>query len=169
MAKLFKRSCVITLLFSALWLSGCINPPDYPEKPEIEFIRASQTVVNQLDTFSLTFRFQDGDGDLGFITDAQLACNLCDNSCLDDPDMNLFITNSRTGCLVNNYYIPFIPEEGLTAAISGEIKVHLFDCCQGCRPVPGHTDTVHYRIQIKDRAGHLSNAIQSPPIHLRCN
>lgn len=52
-------------------LTGCLTPPDYPDKPSIEFKRleiirnVQPRPTGTIDTLKITIGFQDGNGDLG--------------------------------------------------------------------------------------------------------
>jgi hypothetical protein len=58
----------LAVLFTALALGSCFDPPEFPNVPEIEFadIRFVEgNATNRTDSLILTLRFKDGDGDLG--------------------------------------------------------------------------------------------------------
>lgn len=118
--------------------------------------------IFQEDSLFVTFRFEDGDGDLGR-TD-------------QEPDNNIFFIDERTGTLDNTFAIPTLPADGAGNGVEGQIRILLFSTCciypDGSDPcVPNDQyplDTVQYRIYIKDRAGHTSNEILTPPIILLC-
>ena len=140
------------ILVILIVFSGCIKPPEYPEAPEIGVVSISNNIISQLDTITITVEFTDGDGDIGYNTLDTSKCNLCDSSCLDHPTLNLFLFDSRTGC-VTPYNVPFIPEKGSSEAISGEISIvspGIF-----CVPKSGIVgdnppfDTLVYYIQLK--------------------
>ena len=153
-------------LSSGLWF--CVQPPNYPVEPEIEFMSLSKDVMFQTrfgqDSVLITFSFTDGDGDLGF----------------NDTTASIFITDGRDDFSKPSYRIPFIEEEGAGNGISGEISILVpTTCCiypasSGIPPcdtspsAPQFTDTVFYKIQIKDRAGNFSNEIETGPITLIC-
>ncbi len=157
------------LLLTALALfQYCIQPPDYPDEPVIEFKSLSNNVFYQNtfgeDSVVVTFGFTDGDGDLGFKDDQQ----------------SIFIVDGRDTFEKPAYRIPYVEQQGAGNGISGEIYMTVpISCCiydksTGVPPcdtstlAPQMLDTVFYTIQIKDRAGHLSNKIQTSPITLIC-
>ena len=139
---------------------GCIEPPDYPVEPVIEFVEMTRTsVVGQtipedpnraLDTLYITFAFTDGDGDLG-----------------GGDSSNVFLRDSRLGNAGESYFVDDIPDAGVTNGISGEMTVMIPEIF--CFPNSQPRDTLIYTIQIIDRAGNLSNEIQTPPIELICD
>lgn len=164
------------LILTLFVLGGCISPPDYPDEPEIEFLSLSRTQVGQqLDTLRVEFRFQDGDGDLGFESYDSSTCNPCDTSCLEHPTQSIYLFDNRTGCLVG-FNTPYIPPKGSSDAISGKVSLVIPPICcipeNGFACAPSTTepfDTVIYSIQMRDRAGHLSNRIDLPPVVISCN
>ncbi len=156
---------------SLLLLAGCADPPNYPIEPEIEYISTSPTTVVQAgrnataDTVRIRFSFTDGDGDLGFE---------------DNEPKDIILTDSRDG-LTQEFSFPVIPEQGVGNGISGEATVLIVNnasagfCCtfpNGAPPcTPSEmfpTDTVSFTLQIRDRAGNLSNKVQTERITILC-
>ena len=144
----------------------CLDAPDYPDEPFIEFISVSKDTLQQgifmQDSLTVTFRFQDGDGDIG--REHQADAN------------NVFFIDERTGTLDNTFGIPAIPVEGAGNGVEGTVKILLFSTCclytDGTDPCVPHPevafDTVQYRIYMTDQANHKSNEILTTPIILRC-
>ena len=159
------------ILFSLLAFSGCIKPPEYDVKPEITAVSLSRNFISQLDSIRITLEFTDGDGDIGYNNLDTTNCNICDTSCLDHPTFNLFLFDSRTGCL-STLNVPFIPEKGSSDAISGTITVvspQIFCLPDGnVLGVNPPFDTLFYDIQLKDRAGNISIAVRTPEIIVDC-
>lgn len=155
-------------LFILVFLAGwrCLDSPDFPDEPFIEFLSISKDTlaqgIFQDDSLVVRFRFEDGDGDLGRKD--------------QDPENNIFFIDERTGTLDNTFAIPEIPQEGAANGVEGEVRIVLYSTCciypDGSDPcVPNEQfplDTVMYRIYIKDQAGHKSNEILTSPIILRC-
>jgi len=146
---------------------ACINAPDYPDEPEIEYIGLSKSTLDQnslnTDSLFVTFSFTDGDGDLGHEP--------------ADTSRNIFIKDLRTGNFQDKFKSPYIPEEGIGNGITGDIELLLFTTCclfpdasiPPCSaPDQFPLDTVIYEIFIKDRAGNESNKIKTEPIIIRC-
>ncbi len=157
---------IITTIISLSYLiNGCTEPPDYPEEPYIEYLSMTKNNMDQSqfndDSLTVTFYFTDGDGNLG-----------------SEPDQNfldVFLTDTRDGFLANQYRIPFIPDQGVSNGISGEISIAVFTTCcvtevfPPCFATPSiPTDTVIYEIQIMDRDSNMSNPILTEPIILNC-
>lgn len=140
---------------------GCIDPPDYPIEPVIEFVSMSHTTVvaqtspldanRPVDTLYITFSFTDGDGDLGELGDTN----------------NVYFIDSRFGDRGPSFNIEDIPAAGATNGISGEITAMIPQVF--CFPNSEPRDEVVYSIQIADKAGNLSNVIDTPPLELICD
>ena len=146
--KLILGALVLTLLAS------CLKPPNYSFVPEIQFDSISNTSVNQLiDSVTVVISFTDGDGDLGAL-----------NTFPFDTITNLFFKDSRTGS-VYRFQFPYITPIGSVKDISGEIAYTFAGIT--CRPNRTN-DTLHYTVQIADRAGNLSNEIITPDIYVNC-
>lgn len=166
---LFRTSCpkIGLLLLFAIAGWQCIDSPNYPDTPFIEFMDLSKDTLNQgvfqQDSLFVRFRFEDGDGDIGKTE--------------QDPENNIFFIDERTGTLDNTFGIPTLPEDGAGNGVEGEVKILLYSTCciysdgsDPCVPNPQFPfDTVQYRIYMVDRAGHKSNEILTDPIILRCN
>jgi hypothetical protein len=160
-----SKIALLLLVTLAGW--RCLDSPDFPDEPYIEFLGLSKDTIRQgnfqEDSLFVVFRFEDGDGDLGRND--------------QDPENNIFFIDERTGTLDNTFGLPAIPEEGASNGVEGEISILLFSTCcifpDGSDPCTISEqypmDTVQYRIYIKDRAGHKSNEILTSPIILRCN
>jgi hypothetical protein len=137
---------IITILFS------CSNPPTYDPIPSIEFINVSKSsILENVDTTSISFSFKDGDGDLGPAFDG-------------DTSLRVFLIDSRD-LSIKKYQFPYLTPNGSVKAISGEasIKVEGFACSAGV-----NQDQLTYTIYIEDRVGHKSNSIQTTPINIDC-
>lgn len=145
----------------------CVEPPDYPIEPVIEFISFSKNTLRQTplgaDSVIINIGFTDGDGDLGF----------------QNTEPSIFIIDGRDSFSKPSYRIPYIDQQGAGNGISGEISILLpTTCCiytdpltgfkLSCENVPVPFDSVFYYIQIRDRAGHYSNQIATPKLRLIC-
>jgi hypothetical protein len=152
----------------------CVQPPDYPIEPVITFDGLSPNTTLQQPFFrtsdtvytDIRFSFTDGDGDIGF----------------DDSEASLIITDTRLPGIPLNYRLPKVPEEGSGNGISGTVLVRVpvsccipdpinnipLPACDTLSPSMQLRDTLVYTIQIKDRAGHLSNVAETAPVFLIC-
>jgi len=154
------------LAFSLLLIASCTKPPDYPIEPVLEFVSQSKTNMIQgntlNDSLSVIFTFTDGDGDI--------------SGGEDGPNIELI--DSRTGELAFVFKVPEIPNSNNKYGISGTIKLAIYnDCClppfpisQLCEPLPSFPeDELFYTIRLTDRAGNVSNSIQTEAIILKCD
>ncbi len=166
MKKITARLLLFLLVASGLY--GCLRAPDYPKEPRIAFLGMSKNTVAQSllnkDSILIRFSFTDGDGDIG--------------NTADDNTLNIFLRDSRDSFIANQYRIPFVPSEGAANGISGEITVVAYTtCCYypdeleiPCTPSLTYpVDTLRYLIHIVDRAGNLSNVIETPDIYILCS
>lgn len=154
-----------TILGLCLILSSCVNAPSYPITPVIEYLGVNKLQVLQqplgLDTLEIYFSFTDGDGDLSL-----------------EDSTDIFLVDSRVPTIVNQYKIPTIPEEGTSNGIRGDITIRIRNvntgiCCIAnqipCSATPANpVESFSYEIQIRDRAGNMSNRIQTETIDVIC-
>ncbi len=150
---------------------ACVQPPDYPEAPEIEFLQLNKDTIvqgspNHDDELQISFSFKDGDGDLGL-----------------ESSKPIVLTDLRDGSQQWTFGFDALPEVGAANGISGEITVIVRTgfsgvCCIydiddqvspcGQPSLVEPFDTLIYSIQLTDRAGNVSNTIETPPIFVRC-
>lgn len=145
-----RYTFLIVILF--LFVASCVQPPDYPIEPRIEFRSMNQNTFDELDedSLSIVVYFEDGDGDLG-----------------SDDSINMFWEDSRVPGFQIPFKIPFIEIQGNSKAISGTITTYypITFCLSDADPI----DTFYYKIYIVDRAGHQSNVDSTDVIYLNCN
>lgn len=159
--KLYQ--CFI-IIIQLLVIMSCVRAPEYPIEPVIQWIGMSKDSIRQSsivssDSIRLSFSFTDGDGDIG-----------------DDDSLNVFLIDERTGGIGQQYKIPFLAQHAGAKGISGEVSLTIRQTCciyyngqLPCTPgVQQKVDTLVYRINIKDRAGHFSNTINTPLIKVLC-
>jgi hypothetical protein len=150
----------------SLTIWGCVDSPNFPIEPKIEFVSMSKDTLKQglfqQDSLFVVFKFQDGDGDIGRTN--------------QEPENDVFFIDQRTGTLDNTFGIPQIPQEGAGNGVEGQVRILLFSTCciypdgsDPCTVNPNYPiDSLQYRIYMKDRAGHISNEIVTPNITLLC-
>lgn len=157
----------LSFLLSSLLIIACVNPPNYPDTPVIEYIGVNDTEILQgapffdPDTLSIMFSFTDGDGDLS-----------------TEDATDIFVYDTRfPGADPVQYRIPTIPEDGTGNGIRGEITLNIVNsnniCCieNGFACPPNATipvDTFSYEIEIRDRAGNFSNRIRTETLDILC-
>ena len=149
----------------------CSRPPEFPNEPIIEFIGLSKNTIIQSrssqlpqDTIEISFKFTDGDGNLG-----------------NADSVNIILTDSRDG-FNHLFKIGEIAQLGEGKGIQGSIKLTLtnrsdtrYFCCTfpntrlTCIPSTTYPkDSLYYSIKIKDRAGNWSNTIKTDNITILC-
>ncbi len=154
-------------------LVGCADAPEYPNEPVIKFESLSKSTLYQsggptalpADSLVVRFSFTDGDGNI-----SQL-----------DGDMtnDIFFYDSRLPAFSEPLRFPLIDQEGTGNGISGIVSVTLINkpsvgpCCirngRACvQEASFPVDTFSYEIEIRDRAGNISNRIRTDPISLLC-
>lgn len=166
--KLFILLVLLTLI------SACVSEPSFPNEPNISYVSASKTQINQYDSLLLTFYFEDGDGDLGKSLVANSSCSsYCtfegDSSCYNDLYFDCFLIDSRDSCYAA-LTLPDLEPTGNFKAISGEVDVAVppVYCKCGVNPCPSYQDFFYY-IVIRDAAGNYSNVVQSETLRILCD
>lgn len=152
------------LLFCSLLLSGCFEPEEFPDKPELEFEKFQK--LEGSSSAYITVSFTDGDGNVGLEEE--------DTTGKFSPDSkfhyNLWLEyhERQDGEWVHReldppfyYRVPPLEPDGENKALEGDIRVELkptyFD--------PTSTyDTIKYSIQLVDRDLQESNVVESEPI-----
>lgn len=164
--------CVIILL-----ISGCIDPPTYPDQPAITFKSVSRTMIQEGDTVIFTIKFTDGNGDIGPVAGTTpIDTNLffCKQNFdsthifFRDPAFNVYFLDLRDSCW-SHYASAYIEPKGKFDDLSGEIDIIVGGFCKKFPPVTGQKDTLNYQIFIKDRASNFSNLVKSDPVVISCN
>lgn len=143
------RNIVLFLSASMLFLLSCDRSPVFPVEPQIEFMSIQPAEARHLtDSIVVSFRFQDGDGDLG---------------ATDPEEFNLFLIDSRfeDGLLTraqayNNYTVMNLTPDARKPSIQGEIIVTIPFTAN----LPGQIDEqIRYEIVLQDRAGNVAKGI----------
>jgi hypothetical protein len=166
-----KSFVYLALPVVALMVVTCVKPPDYPDEPVITDVMVNRNTISQasqngpIDTLIITIAFTDGDGDLSD----------------DETEPNIELIDSRDSTVIPNR-IPSINEQGTENGIRGEIKILIPNktggskgiCCifpdrRICSVDPRYpTNTYHYSVRIKDRAGNWSNSMDTEDITILC-
>ncbi len=153
----------------------CKSEENFSNTPFISSVTISRNHITQLDSIKIKFSFTDGDGDLKrHDLDFWNCDNFCVPTCFDTASFCIVsLTDTRHNCQTF-YRLPLI--ENLNSPILGDIYLsHQNICCvypNGSSCVPSTqfpVDTVTFIIRLKDEAGNVSNAIETPPIFIECN
>ena len=146
---------LIIFLSSLLFLSSCLEREDFPLEPRIELI--SFTPYQDTDSATLILGFTDGDGDIGLRSDEE------------NPPYNMFMQyhEKQNGVFVEviptipfNYRLPIINEAGKPRPLQGEIEIGVSFFYDLTSPY----DTIKYSMYIVDRAGNMSNTVETDEI-----
>ena len=150
-------------VLSALVLGSCVKEKKFPDTPSIEFLYYSAYTPDSADC---VISFKDGDGDIGILDEDSTTPNDYTLKYLykdTDGTFKPFDSSIGTGgfdTLFYSYRVPDITPEGQYKALDGEIRAKL-----RAAPLyyPTHT-IVKFEIQLRDRAGHLSNKVMTNEI-----
>ena len=117
--------------------------------PEIEILSISPTTINEFDEVIITIKYTDGDGDLGFE---------------DADDNSIYVTDNRAG-IVNEFHLGPIAPIGQAIVIEGNLPINLENVL--LLNENQSTEQANFSIQIKDRAGNLSNIVTTENISIQ--
>jgi len=151
------RLAALSLMgMTALLWQACQPIRLFDDTPAITFISVEPLEVTEItDSIVITIGFTDGDGDLGLPD--------------EDTTSDVTIYDKRRGLpafgdILYPYRMPVVTPPGNSKQISGEVRLVI----QNTFRRPGlSTDTVHYSIQIKDRALRVSNSVETPDIIIK--
>jgi hypothetical protein len=146
---------------------SCYKREALPIEPSLEFLYMDKDSIyqgfSQEDSLTIYLLLKDGDGDIGF-------------SNADSVINSIYIRDLRTGNISEQFNIPAIPDNIAVNGIEAELELKLYTTCclfpdniPPCSIVESYPrDTLIYEITIEDRAGHISEPIQTLPIILLC-
>ena len=146
-----KHSILILLLVALTW--SCKkdedDTADLAKEPSISFVDLSPTEVDNFNnTITLTIKYKDNNGDLGF----------------DDPDQfALSVKDSRLDS-ADWYHIPPLSPVGKNIIIEGELEIVLNSMFILGN---GNQELVSLCVKMRDRANNWSNVIFTPPITIK--
>lgn len=151
---------IIFYIIICLGCVSCFNAPEYSNTPEISIqeIRKSRPVPFSGDSVIVVLAFKDGDGDLGKRNPL-------------DTVPNVFIVDKRFNIVDSqSFSIPNIPPNGSVKDISGVVEINFLSKIY-CNPLyPGiERDTLEFEIQVRDRAGRMSNMVTTGKFEIICN
>jgi hypothetical protein len=161
-----KTINLTVILVSVLLLVSCIKIQTLPDEPRIEYrsfavFDTTDILGNNLKAGRLKFYFEDGDGDMGYLSP---------EAGEETDSINLFFTlyRMKDGAMnpapendpfkPSGYRIPYMERLGQNKILKGTISVtfmYLFY---------SEGDTIRYDFYIRDRAGNLSNTVSSSNI-----
>jgi hypothetical protein len=117
--------------------------------PAIELVSIAPTSINEFDEVVITIKYTDGDGDLGFE---------------DADDNSIYVTDNRAG-IVNEFHLGPIAPIGQEITIEGNLPITLENVL--LLNSNQNSEEANFSIQIKDRAGNLSNVVTTGNITIQ--
>ena len=160
---------IFVIITLSVMLTSCFNEPNYPDTPSIEFshIQSYARPGKGGDSIPLVISFRDGDGDLGEDDTTKKNCLVTAFKKQDGRYTQIvFLTPddlSGTFPRLNT---------GSSSSLEGDItyKMEFYYMFTGkYRPTLKVKDTVKFRVQISDRAGNLSNTVETSDVVLGVN
>lgn len=143
-----KVKIYIAALCSSVVFTACekVVPNDVSDIPSIEISSVAPTTISEFSgTVTLSLKYTDGNGDLGFEHPDSTALEVWDSR-LDEPDW---------------YYVPPLSPVGSEVTIEGVLQIELngtFILGNGTQ------ETTYFTVRIRDRMGNWSNTVQTPLI-----
>lgn len=151
-------------------LSACYKEPDFSTIPSIEYvgfqkqIRLDQFSAANKDSVTISLKFQDGDGDLGYSTDEV-------KDAYQTSNYNYVVRpfRKKNGKLTEytpleslSGYFPRLKKDDKPNPIEGVLDYSI----DFPHPFTPKRDSLQFQIYIKDRAGNVSNIIETDIIVL---
>jgi hypothetical protein len=169
------------LLIGLFFLTSCFSEPNYPNTPQIEFVRLqnlqSKARANT-DSVVITLFFKDGDGDLG-LTSTDTLPPFSDRN--TDGTVNLFrhnffadverlnaagefepVTFASQNFNLNSRF-PVLNTLEKETALEGDLRYSLTLFATSFSPIQ-KGDILRYKISIADRNLNVSNVIETTPM-----
>lgn len=161
------------LLFAAVAFSGCYKEPEFSATPQIEFesigkqVRIDQFSGANKDSVVIAVKFQDGDGDLGFNNEEI-------SEAIPNANYNYVVRSFRK---VRGSFVEFnnkedeIPYSGFFFRLKNDDKIGPIEgtlrySIDFPHPFTPKRDSVQFQITLKDRAGNMSNTVETETIVL---
>lgn len=153
------------VIISALVLSSCLKPEEFPLEPIITYERFNVMT----DSASLVISFTDGDGDIGlsrndttgdFSPSNYFHHNLFIEYYEKDDALGWVRGKTLAGDDISFIYrVPYLTPNGNNKALKGEIEVTLEPTYYN--PFSSESDTIMYKITLADRSLKVSNVVES--------
>lgn len=155
-----RKFPILIIIALAFFAMACQTIPDYPVQPYISYGSAYFKELPQTDYIYLSINFKDGDGDLGL--------NSEDIALLDSADRyNIFpVLFRKVGDKYEEFKLvsyggrfPRLRESAQSGPIEGTLQYKL----GSLNFFNEDSSIVKIRVYIRDRAGHVSNTIETAP------
>ena len=150
---------LVVLILSIMLYCSCSGDNNINSAPEITYMGMNKDVLRQgnlglHDTLIVQFSFIDIDGDLSGVS------------------VNVQVIDNRTGEVHVVNRIPDLPQTDIgnvgTATLNIPTLRCLFDDEPACSTPEGVTDTMTFGIRVFDRAGNMSNTVNTDEIVILC-
>lgn len=150
-----KRFFFIIICLAPLLLK-CNKGPVFPVEPALEYMDIQPRLVDKdasyIDSVVISFRFHDGDGDIG--------------NTQQDSSYQLFVRDNRPqyANVPGNpypYLVPDLTSNTRNPSIMGEMKITYV---QPVLPLGKNMDKTTFTVYLYDRAGHKSNEFTTDTI-----
>jgi hypothetical protein len=141
-----KKLKLISLFLPVAMLWGCKKDNKAGAAPTISFISVSSVDLKEYkDSLTILISYSDADGDIG----------------QDDPDINDLKVKDRRLSEADYYFVKPLAPPNSSIAISGTLAIQIKNTfLLGT----GNSEITQFDIQLKDRAGHWSNTVNTPQI-----
>lgn len=153
---------LLILLFTGL--AGCIKEEQYPSEPRIEFggFSTMRDITGRDSIGQITISYTDGDGNLGYLNDADTIGPHKYNfylNFLEQVNGKLQPVQTPDPSITFNARFPYLAPEGRNKNIKGDISMQL-DLYLARQALL--SDTIAFQIYIMDQALNKSNVIDTP-------
>lgn len=116
--------------------------------PQISFVSLSKNeIISFKDELEIKIKYQDGDGDLGSF---------------EADSLDIFVKDSRLKAF-DTYHLPPLAPKNANVRIEGEFNLKLKTLFILSR---ANSEYAFFEIYVKDRAGHKSNTVVTPNVHI---
>lgn len=169
MRTIFKLAILLFLI--SILFPTCREKEEYPPVPQLEFL--SFTSFRNLDDIDslgiLLISYTDGDGDLGVVPWDTNSNFFVSYYVMDNGELKVGTrydpTTGEIDTINFNARIPILAPDGYTGWIKGQIEDTI-------KPLSDPTsqktiDTIMFEAWVIDRAGNLSNVVQTPLIEVK--
>ncbi|TVR81670.1 MAG: hypothetical protein EA412_02570 [Chitinophagaceae bacterium] len=141
-----KKILIYIVLIPLFGLFSCSKKEVLDEVPYIELVSVEPLEMIQFkDTLTITIRYEDGNGDLGFA----------------DADSNALYVHDQRLDKADMFYVPPLAPLDAEVHISGKLDIQIGNTFLIGN---GPSEKTRFYIKIRDRAGNMSNEIVTPEI-----
>jgi len=168
-----KKVSVLVVFSVVALLTGCYNDVSFDTTPYIEFKNVSKETMlddfsgSKKDIVTISVHFEDGDGDLGLNEEERKVA-------VEKQDFNYMLRIYRSKNGVFQEVQQKVPESGFFMRLKDDGKSGPIEGTLDYSLVYFHNsidakgkDSLKYQITIKDRAGNISNTVESKMIILK--